>query len=45
MKYMLDFGGDLRTEIKKQALEEKISMNDLIVKAIQQYLKTVKGEK
>lgn len=45
MKFILDYGNDLRVEVKSQAAQEKISMNDLIVKAIQQYLKIVKGEK
>lgn len=45
MKYMLDFSGELRTKIKLQAVEEKISMNDLIVKAVQLYLDALKEVK
>lgn len=45
MKYMIDFDNNLRADVKYQAAQEKISMNELITKAIQQYLKTVKGEK
>lgn len=45
MKYMVDFDNNLRADVKYQAAQEKISMNDLIIKALEQYLKTVKGEK
>ena len=44
MKFMLDFSENLRTEVKVKAAEQKTSMNDLIVKAIQMYLKVSKGE-
>ncbi|NCC88659.1 MAG: toxin-antitoxin system HicB family antitoxin [Clostridia bacterium] len=41
MKYMLDISNELRAEIKYQAANEKISMNDLITKAVQSYLAKV----
>lgn len=45
MKFILDYGNDLRVEVKSQAAQEKISMNDLIIKAIKMYLAAVKGDK
>lgn len=38
MKYMLDFDNEMRAEVKKVAAQERISMNDLIVKAVGLYL-------
>jgi len=43
MKYMLDVDNQLRSEIKYQAAKEKINMNELIVKAITDYLRKVVG--
>lgn len=45
MKFILDYGNDLRVKVKSQAAQEKISMNDLITKAIELYLKSIKEEK
>lgn len=44
VKFMLDFSEDLRTKVKVKAAEQKTSMNDLIIKAIQMYLAAKKGE-
>lgn len=35
---MLDFDNEMRAEVKKVAAQERISMNDLIVKAVGLYL-------
>jgi predicted HicB family RNase H-like nuclease len=45
MKYMLDLDNQLRSDIKYQAAQERINMNDLIVKAVKEYLeRTVKKD-
>ena len=44
VKFMLDFSEELRTKVKVKAAEQKTSMNDLIIKAIQMYLAAKKGE-
>lgn len=41
MKYMLDLDNQLRADIKYHAAQEKISMNDFIIKAITYYLRKV----
>lgn len=38
LKYLLEMTNELRSEVKYRAAIEKVSMNELIVKAVQEYL-------
>lgn len=38
-KFLLLFGKDLHTKLKIKSIETGISMNDLIIKAIEEFLK------
>ena len=41
--YMRDFPSDLHKRAKLQAVKEEISLKAIVIKALEQYLKKVRG--
>jgi predicted HicB family RNase H-like nuclease len=44
-QYLIDFPEDLHRDAKVRAAQDGVTLKELIIKAVEQYLKAAKGKK